>query len=312
VGRQSWRGAAATEAALGTLVLSSHPSGAQVMVDSQSAGATPLALRLTAGPHAVVITDATGLAEQFSADVTAGADAARHVTLGASPPVTTTGALAVDAAPAGGEVFVDGARAGIAPLTVPGLAAGEHQVQVRRPSGTVERRITVVAGVVTALVFEAPPAAAATGWITFTLPFDVQVFEGDAYVGSNRGNRILVSAGRHTFDLVNERLLFRSQHTVVVAAGQTARLALEAPSGVLSVNAQPWAEVVIAGRSYGETPLANISLPLGPHEVTLRHPTLGERHESVTIRLGAPNRVSIDLRKADLPKGELPKGKLPQ
>lgn len=297
VGRQSWRTAAATEAALGTLVLSSHPSGAQVVVDGQPAGATPLALRLAAGPHAVVITDGAGVAEQFSADVTAGASASRHVSLVAPPPVVTTGALAVDAMPAGGEVFVDGARVGIAPLTVPSLTPGEHVVQLRRTSGTVERRMAVVAGVVTALVFEAPPTAGATGWISFTLPFDVQVYEGTTYVGANRGDRILVGAGRHTFDLVNEALRFRSQHTVVVGPGRTASLAVEVPRGALSVNAQPWAEVVIGGRSYGETPLANISLPLGAHEVTLRHPTLGERREPVTVRLGAPNRVSVDLRR---------------
>lgn len=53
---------------------------------------------------------------------------------------------------------------------------------------------------------------------------------------------------------------------------------------------------MIGGRNYGETPLANISLPLGAHEVTLRHPTLGERRETVTIRQGAPGRVSVDMR----------------
>ncbi len=295
VARQ-WRGAQA-EVALGMLVLSSHPSDAQVTVDGQSAGTTPVALRLTAGPHAVVVRGAAGVFEQFSADVTAGASATRHVALVTPAPVATTGALAIDAAPAGGEVLVDGVRAGSAPLTVSSLAPGEHVVQLRRATGTIERRIAVVAGTVTSLVFEAPPAAGVTGWITVSLPFDVQVYEGPAFVGSNRGDRILVGAGRHTFDLVNESLRFRSQHTVVVGPGRTAALAVEVPRGALSVNAQPWAEVVIGGRSYGETPLANIALPIGTHEVTLRHPTLGERRDVAIIRLGVPNRVSVDLRK---------------
>jgi len=127
---------------------------------------------------------------------------------------------------------------------VSSLAPGEHVVQLRRAAGT-----------------------------TVSLPFDVQVYEGTAFVGSNRGDRILVGAGRHTFDLVNESLRFRSQHTVVVGPGRTAALAVEVPRGALSVNAPPWAEVVIGGRSYGE------------------------RHDVATIRLGAPNRVSVDLRK---------------
>ncbi len=293
---RQWR-AAQAEATLGLLVLSSHPSDAQVTVDGQPAGSTPVALRLKAGPHAVVVTGAAGVFEQFSADVAAGASATRHVALVTPAPVATTGALAIDAAPAGGEVLVDGVRAGVAPLTVSSLAPGEHVVQVRRGAGTIERRVAVVAGTVTSLVFEAPSAAGVTGWITVSLPFDVQVYEGSTYVGSNQGERILVGAGRHTFDLVNESLRFRSQHTVVVGPGQTARLAVDLPQGALSVNAQPWAEVVIGGRSYGETPLANIALPIGTHEVTLRHPTLGERRELATVRLDAPNRVSVDLRK---------------
>lgn len=291
-----WRESQA-EAALGMLILSSHPSDARVTVNGQPAGTTPVALRLTAGPHAVVVTAPTGVFEQFSADVTAGGSTARHVALVAPAAVATTGALAIDAAPAGGEVFVDGARVGIAPMTVAGLAPGEHVVQLRRAAVTSERRIAVVAGAVTALVFAAPPTSGAAGWISFTLPFDVQVFEGTTYVGSNRGDRILVSAGRHTFDLVNESLQFRSQRSVVVAPGQTARLAVDVPQGTLSVNAQPWANVTVGGRDFGETPLANLSLPIGTHEMTLRHPTLGERRQPVTIRLGAPNRVSVDLRK---------------
>jgi len=45
-----------------------------------------------------VVTGAAGLIEQFSAEV-----AARHVSLVAAAPLTTTGALAIDAAPAGSD-----------------------------------------------------------------------------------------------------------------------------------------------------------------------------------------------------------------
>jgi serine/threonine-protein kinase len=279
------------------LVLSSHPSGAHVTVDGHPEGVTPLALRVATGAHAVVITSAAGGSEQFTADVAAGVSASRHVAFASSTPAATSGALAVDAGGSGGDVWIDGVKAGTAPLTVPNLSPGAHVVQLRRASGTVERRSTVVAGAVTSLVFEAPPVASVTGWIAVSLPFDVEVYEGAAYVGSNRGDRILVGAGRHTFDLVNEALLFRSQQTVSVRPGQTAQLAVEVPGGALSVNAQPWANVTVDGRDLGETPLANISLPIGTHEVMLRHPTLGERREVATVRLGAPSRVSVDLRK---------------
>ncbi len=106
-----------------------------------------------------------------------------------------------------------------------------------------------------------------------------------------------VRPGTHTFTLVNDQLGFRNEERVVVGAGRSTRRVVEQRSAPLSINALPWAEVVIAGRSFGETPLANISLPIGTYQVTLRHPTLGEREVGVTVGLGRPNRLAVDLRR---------------
>jgi PEGA domain len=96
---------------------------------------------------------------------------------------------------------------------------------------------------------------------------------------------------------VNEPLGFRAEETVDVGAGRSIRRAVSQPSAPLSVNAEPWAEVFIAGRSVGATPIANLALPVGTYQVTLRHPTLGERDVAMTVRLGAPNRLAVDMRR---------------
>ncbi len=90
-GRESWRASAPDDTALGMLVVSSHPSGAHVTVDGQAQGATPLAVRVVTGVRAVVVTDAAGASEQFTADVTAGTSAARHVAFAPVPPAAATG-----------------------------------------------------------------------------------------------------------------------------------------------------------------------------------------------------------------------------
>ena len=59
-GRESSRASAQGDAAVGMLVVSSHPSGAQVTVDGQPQGPRPLAVRVGTGPRAVVVTDAAG------------------------------------------------------------------------------------------------------------------------------------------------------------------------------------------------------------------------------------------------------------
>jgi serine/threonine-protein kinase len=74
-------------------------------------------------------------------------------------------------------------------------------------------------------------------------------------------------------------------------------LELTVPNGVLHINALPWAEVWIDGRALGETPIANVAVPPGTHELVFRHPELGERRQSVVVRASSPTRIGIDLRK---------------
>ena len=45
----------------------------------------------------------------------------------------------------------------------------------------------------------------------------------------------------------------------------------------MALNAQPWADVWVDGERVGETPIGNVAVPIGPHEVVFRHPQLGEQ-----------------------------------
>jgi serine/threonine-protein kinase len=107
----------------------------------------------------------------------------------------------------------------------------------------------------------------------------------------------MVAAGGHEIEVVNEALGFRATRTVQVPPGRVAPLRVELPRGSVSLNAVPWAEVWIDGERLGETPMANVAVPIGPHEVVFRNPQFGERRHVVTVTTGAPARVSVDLRK---------------
>ena len=61
--------------------------------------------------------------------------------------------------------------------------------------------------------------------------------------------------------------------------------------------AVPWAEVWIDGQRVGETPIGNLAVPLGSHEIIFRHPDLGEQRHTALVTLKEPTRLSVDLRK---------------
>jgi hypothetical protein len=107
----------------------------------------------------------------------------------------------------------------------------------------------------------------------------------------------MVTAGRHELEIVSETLGYRATAVVQVPPGKVAPIKIEWPKGIASLNAEPWAEVWIDGEKIGDTPIGNLSLPIGPHEILFRHPELGEQRHAVSVTLRAPARLSVDMRK---------------
>jgi hypothetical protein len=105
-----------------------------------------------------------------------------------------------------------------------------------------------------------------------------------------------MAAGRHDLELVNETLNYRTKRTVQVPAGKVAPIAIDLPRGTVNLNAAPWAEVWLDGQRVGETPIGNLSVPIGPHEFVFKHPQLGEKRQAVSVTLGAPVRLSVDMK----------------
>jgi hypothetical protein len=143
----------------------------------------------------------------------------------------------------------------------------------------------------------AAPGAPVSGWVSVDAPVEVQVFEDGRLLGTSQTDRIMVAAGRHELELANETLSYRATRVVQVPPGRVAPVRVELPRGTMSLNALPWAEVWIDGQKVGETPIGNLSVSIGPHEVVFRHPQFGEQRHAATVTLAGPTRLSVDLRK---------------
>lgn len=145
----------------------------------------------------------------------------------------------------------------------------------------------------------APGAApvAATGAVSIPLPFQVEIYEDDRFIGLNAGAGIRLRPGSHRLTLVNESLGYRATQTVNVSSGRTTTLTPSLPTGMLQLNATPWAEVLLDGKSLGETPLANVPVSIGQHTLVFRHPELGQQSRSAIVTAQSSTRVTVDLQK---------------
>ena len=104
-----------------------------------------------------------------------------------------------------------------------------------------------------------------------------------------------MAEGAYEFELVSDIYEVRQTVSARVGAARGTRVTVPLPTGSLSINAQPWADVWVDGSPVGTTPLANLTLKVGTHQVLLRHPTLGERQQTVVVKAVTPARLGVNL-----------------
>ena len=280
----------------GMLVVNTNPDGVQVFIDGRKRGMTPLTLELPTGDHKLELT----LGDQTRAipvKITQGGQVSQFVELPAA--TAADGKLNIRTDPPGATVTIDGQRRGVSPLLIEGLTPGTHVVGLQNTLSSVTEQVTIQAGATASLVvpLSAPQGIPVSGWVSVNSPVEMQLFEDGRLVGSSRSDRVMMSVGDHSLQLVNETLGYRLSRTVNVAPGRVTSMRIDPPKGTLALNASPWAEVWVDGDRVGDTPMGNISLQIGSHDVLFRHPELGEQRHTVTVTMNGPARLSVDMRK---------------
>ncbi len=285
---------AAAPAPDGSVNIISRPDGAQVFINGAARGVTPLKLSLAVGTYTMELQSGTGR-RSLPLTIEAGAIVKEYVDL--TPSGTSLGRLEVTSEPAGAQVIVDGTPRGVTPLALDEVAPGSHRVAISSGTSVVNRSVQVSAGATATVVASLTPAGAAGGWISIKSPIELEVLENGQVLGTTSMDRLMLPAGKHEFEFVSKPFAFDTTMTTQVTAGKTETVNVELPTGTLSINALPWAEVWVDGVDKGPTPLGNLSVPIGNHEIVWRHPQLGERRQTVKVTAGAPVRAGMDLTK---------------
>ncbi|MFC2150187.1 protein kinase [Calditrichota bacterium] len=114
-------------------------------------------------------------------------------------------------------------------------------------------------------------------------------------------SKIELDPGIYEIAFSNDQLPTPVVETVVVEPGQEINLNIDLMQYFTIfrfVNVKPWAEIVIDGVSYGETPRANpIILPLGTHTVELHNPSLETWSETFVSTKGNNEHEIVALLK---------------
>jgi hypothetical protein len=246
--------------AMATLAVQSNPPGVAVFIDGVNRGMTPARVTLAAGAHILELRG-RGVPRVIPVTLTAGAEVSQYLEIAEAP-------LPEQA------------------LTVP--AAGTDPAP-QAPTSTDVTPVTTDAAA-------APAGAPLAGWISLKMPFAMEIREAGRLLGTSDADRLMLAAGRHDLEFSNATLAYTVTRAVNVVAGKVTPITLELPQSTVNLNAAPWAEVWIDGQRVGETPIGNLAVTIGAHEIVFRHPQFGEKRHAISVTAGAPVRLSIDMK----------------
>jgi hypothetical protein len=287
---------AVAPASQGTLVIDATPRAATVFIDDVARGTTPLRVELVPGQHTVKLDGGDNITRTFPVTVTAGKEVSHMVELSRN---LDTGSLDIRTDPAGARVSLDGKAVGNSPVTLADIPPGDHQIVVEGQAGTARQTVKVIAGTRSSIVI--PLAAASTspaaGWLSVASDHELQVLQDGSQIGTSRTEKLMMAAGTYNLEFSNDALGFNVTKSVKIEAGKVARVSVPIPDGTLSVNATPWAEVMVDGNIIGTTPIGNLPIKAGSHELIFRNPKFPEKKQTVVVRPGQPARVTSDMTK---------------
>jgi hypothetical protein len=264
------------------LFVQSQPAGADIFIDGQARGKTPVRLDLPPGRHLLELRK-DRIVRKLPLVLAAGTQATQYIELHANesegaPPAS---------APAPNAGASSGSNANTASHAAPGAAV--------TPSTPVSSDAGGAAAASAASVRAPARPAPTIGWLVVRAPVTLSILRNGEAIGNSDDGRLAIGPGRHELELSNSATGYREAMAIQITAGRETVLQPELPQSTLDVESTPRARVSIDGRDVGETPLNQLALTIGPHEIVFRHPDFPDKTVSTFIRVGTPAHVTVDL-----------------
>lgn len=202
-----------------------------------------------------------------------------------------TASVSIVTQPAGAHVLLDGKPVGDSPVTLASVGPGKHTLTFVTSTGSVKKGIRVEAG--KPLTIDVPIYS---GWIAVFSPVTLDIAENGKSIGTTEQGRLMLSPGRHQLTFSSREMAYKTTQTVEIEPGEESSISL-VPTGDLSANATPWAEVWMNGTKVGDTPIAHMRVPLGTHEIVFKNPKYSDRPITVTVTAAGTAVANVDFTK---------------
>jgi len=180
-------------------------------------------------------------------------------------------------------------------IDAPSLLAGYGVRWVAESKPSAEPTLAV--GAAPAAASPATATAATMGRLLVLVEPWAKVRLDGVDIGETPLAELSVEAGTHDIVLSNPDRIGVIRKTVTVEAGasSTFRYSFD-DKGSLRVIASPWADVYVDGEHVGQTPMADLELPVGSHTVRFTHPDLGEKTKVIDVHAGAPASLKVEMQ----------------
>jgi hypothetical protein len=268
----------------GSLLVETTPPGIEILVDGRVMGRTPFSDSLAPGRHTIELRQGAN-SRVLPVEISSGVQTMQRITWAKG---LKTGQARVTATAPNAHVTIDGKKWGKAPLTISTLSAGKHMVQIESDAGSVSTPIAVSPGETTELDVPVYP-----GWVSVLAPVQLFIYEGERFLGTTEGEKLMLAPGKHKLDFVSEELGFKRTLEVTITPGATAAVSLPMPKVAVAIDGPEGGDLIVDGELVGKLPLTGLQVPLGTRDFVVRHPDHGEKRQVITATNLAPVRVSL-------------------
>jgi len=198
----------------------------------------------------------------------------------------------------GARILVDGQERGNIPLSLEGLGPGRHRLRAELDGyQAVERLLRIPPGKDLDISLNLRPEAKPPGYLHLAVSPWAEVYIDGRFIDRTPLPNVLrLEAGSRQLMLRHPNRLDFVQE-INIMPDETLRLAVKMPEawGYLRLTVEPWAEVFLDGRSLGVTPLEDLKVSIGEHELRLKGPGGREWKETVKIIEDDTLRRRVDL-----------------